>query len=372
MILGAVRTKTFISVGLLVGAACWGCSNAKAKQEPPPVGSASGTPAAKAAGGVTRVEVATVEPSAASLTIQLPGEVEATRDALLASALGGYVERVAVKVGDRVKKGQALAWVDSATHRARVRQAQIEVDASKRELARAQALGGSIARIELEAAQTRHDAARAGLATARVASGRAVVTAPFAGTVVDLNAEVGEVAAPGTPLVRVVQLVPAKVTASVPDRDVVVLREGQSARVVVAANATPIAGVVKHIRRAADLRTRAFQVEIEVANEDQRLLPGMIAQVHIEPAADEPRLVISQDWLVTRGKDVGAFVVDGEVARYRALTLGPVIRDRIVISGGLSSGDLLVITGHRNLADGDRLLISRRGVCCTDGRVVYR
>jgi membrane fusion protein (multidrug efflux system) len=357
-------TTLLLAAGIAVG-----CSKSSAAPE----AAASAKPAASAPRETpsVRVEVAQLSLSQETLSLNLPGEVEAARDALLAASLGGHVERVHVKTGDRVKRGQALVWVDSASHRARLKQAKVELEAAERELLRAKALGKSIAKAELEAADTRVRAARAAVSTARVSASRAVIQAPFAGTVVDVDVEVGEVAAPGAPLVRVVQLDPVLVTVAVSDRDIVALKEGASAQVHFSARGKPAQGVVKTIKRAADLRTRAFEAEIEVKNPNSEYLPGMIASVTLESQAEREQIVLSQDWLVTRSKDVGVFVVQAEVARWRALQLGPVMRDRVAVDAGLKAGETIVIAGHRELVDGDRLLVSRRGKCCREGRVEF-
>jgi membrane fusion protein (multidrug efflux system) len=361
-------TLVRVALGALLAAAA--CSKGNASPEP----GSSAAPSAsvwKPRAPEVRVEVAELTQSDESIVLELPGEVEAARDALLAASLGGYVERVLAKVGDRVKKGQALAWVDSATHSARSRQAKVEVDAAHRELERAKALGGAIPKAELEAAETRYKAAKATLSAARVASSRSVIKAPFAGTVVEVEAEVGEVAAPGTPLIRVVQLDPVHVTVSVSDRDVVALSEGMPASVSIKARGQPVGGTVKRIKRAADLQTRAFEAEIEVDNDKREFLPGMIASVRLEPKSQGQHIVISQDWLITRGKNVGVFRVEKDTAHWQPVELGPVMRDRVIVDKGLRAGQTIVITGHRELVDRDRLLISRRGKCCKNGRVEF-
>ncbi|MEQ9319205.1 MAG: hypothetical protein RIF41_08595, partial [Polyangiaceae bacterium] len=57
--------------------------------------------------------------------------------------------------------------------------------------------------------------------------------------------------------------------------------------------------------------------------------------------------------------------------RWRTVEAGSVVRNQVVILKGLSAGDELVIKGHRELADGDSLIVARKGVCCQEGRVVF-
>ena len=319
----------------------------------------------------TRVEIATLSQTRAKLHLRLPGEIEGSRDATLAAALGGYIESMNVEAGEVVKKNHTLVRVDSASHAARAQQANVELGAAKREFERAKAMGDAIPKAELDAAQTRVDAATAALRAAQVNVNYSVVRAPFAGTVAQVHAEVGEVATPGAPLLRLVKLDPVKVTVSVPGRDVVALKEGMPARVSTDGTGGIAEGKLVRIQRAADPKTRSFLVEVELPNEEGKLLPGMIASVEIASDSTAERLIISQDWLVTGVKDVGVFVEKGNVAHWRPVQLGSVVRNQVVVESGLEAGERLVITGHRELADGDKLLVARAGVCCNDGRVKF-
>lgn len=319
----------------------------------------------------TRVEVATLRETQAALRLRVPGEIEGSRDAMLGAALGGYIESISVTAGSQVKQGQTLVRVDSASHAARLEQAKVELAAAQRELSRASALAGVIPKAELDAAQTRVDAAAAAIKAQQVNLNYSVIRAPFSGTVAQVEAEVGEVATPGAPLLRLVKLDPVKVTVSVPGRDVVALTEGMPAQVTTDGAAGVLTGKVAHIQRAADPKTRSFLVEVEVPNPAGKLLPGMIASVELASEANTKRIVIAQDWLVTGVDEVGVFVEQNAVAKWRPVKLGSVVRNQVVVEEGLKQGDRLVITGHRELADGDELLIARSGVCCNDGRVAF-
>jgi len=318
-----------------------------------------------------RVETAVLGKTEADLQITLPGEIEGHRDSILQAAPGGLIESVLVKAGDRVKRGQILLRVDTATQSARMQQTEVELDSAEREYRRAKALADVIPKAELDAAQTRWQAAKAAVGSQRVSVARSVVTAPFSGVAVRVDAEAGEVAGPGVPLVRVVQLDPVKVLVSLSDRDVVALREGMKASVRVNALPDLFEGTVKRLHRAADLSTRAFTAEIEISNPNEELLPGMIASVTLDAQFDGKGIVISQDWIVTGIDENGVFVDEDGIARWRPIQLGPILRDKVLVTKGVKAGDDLIITGHRELADGDPLLVSRHGTCCTNGRVKF-
>lgn len=356
---------------LLLLCALWACSEANAEPSGEAEPSAESPDRQPPSPRAMRVETAVVAPSSTHLTLRLPGEVEGSRDALLAAALGGYVERVLVEEGDDVRAQQPLLRVDAATHGARLAQAQVELDAAERELARAAQLGDAISTQQQEAAQTRVQAAEAAVRLARVQAGRATIRAPFAGVVAEVGVDPGEVAAPGAPVARVIQLDPVHVTLAVSDRDVVALRPGMEAHVFVSASGQPRAGTVRQIKPAADLSTRAFEVTVEVPNADRHLLPGMIAQVEIAVDDGGEAIVLPQYVLVTRLEGNGVFVAEDGVARWRTVEVDSVVHDQAVIRAGIAPGDEVVVTGHRELADGDPLLVARRGQCCREGRVVF-
>ncbi len=318
-----------------------------------------------------RVELATLTPTAAETLVTLPGEIEAVRDADVASAMGGLVQAVLVDEGDRVSTGQTLARIDVDLHQATLEQALAQREGAQAEVERTSRLGDLATQTQIVNAAVQLKVAEAGVAQAQARLDRATVRAPFAGVVAHVGLEKGEVAGPGSLVARIVKLDPAQVSLAVPDRDVVTLRVGDRAQVTTHARSGVVDGRVSHISPAANLKTRAFRVVVDVPNPGVDLLPGMIAQVQVARTLADHALVIPQDWVVTRLADQGVFIAEDGVARWRAVTLGDVVRDQVVVTGGVDEGDQLVVTGHRDLVDGDQLLVAREGVCCTAGRVVF-
>ena len=72
--------------------------------------------------------------------------------------------------------------------------------------------------------------------------------------------------------------------------------------------------------------------------------------------------------MVTLRDERGVFLAEGDLAQWQPIELGAVIRDRVVVESGLKKGARVVMTGHRDLVDGDPLIISREGTCCAAGR----
>ncbi|MBL4688162.1 MAG: efflux RND transporter periplasmic adaptor subunit [Nannocystaceae bacterium] len=344
-------------------AAALGC-NAAAAPESSEQAEKPAPPPAKS----TWVEAATIERSSATLELLVPGEVEGSKEAILASSQGGFVEAANVEIGDIVQAGDPLFRIDTTLYSARLEQVRAELRASQREHKRAEKLGKILSGADRDNAKDRYDLARAGLKVAQIQVKRATVRAPFDGVIAEVELEKGEVASLGAPIARLLQLDPVKVTVSVPDRDVVGLSVGTKVTIATDALAEPRIGTLSRIHPAADMDTRAFTVEIEVPNEDRALLPGMIARVRIEQSIAEDKLLIPQNLLVTARSANGVFVVEDDVARWRPLKLGAMVREQVIILEGLEVGENVIVVGQRTLADGDAVIISRQGRCCATGR----
>lgn len=364
-----MRLAKMASVWGLVGSIA--CTSSAAGTEPAPreEKAAAEKPAPKVR--AARVETAVVEKTSASLDLSLPAEVRGSKEAVLGAPQGGYVEKVHVQVGDEVKDGDPMFSIDTAVYRARLAKIKAQKKAAERDLARAEKLGNVIAVAEIDGIRDRVDDANAAYRIAQLELSRAVVRAPFSGAIASVGTEKGEVTSPGTPLARLVRLDPIEVSMAVADKDVVGLEEGMKVTVSSDAVPAPREGVIARINPAADLDTRAFEVEIEVPNADQSLLPGMIARVTLSQEVAQDRLLIPQSFLVTKRKENGVFVVEDGVARWRSLTLGALIRDQVIVEDGLSAGEEVVTVGQRALVDGDALIVSRKGRCCVEGRPVF-
>lgn len=357
-------TRVRATIGLLVAFMAAACSQAGAEQQV----ALEELQAAAAGDPTARVEVVALKSSRSALTLQLPGEVQGWHDALLSSPTGGLIEEVRVSAGDEVKSGATLVAVDRDPAYARLKQTKAALAMVKDELARAQRLGDLAVEAQLSSLRSRVVMAEADVSMARSNLARTVITAPFSGTIGMVGVEKGEVTQPGVPAVRLVQLDPVKVVLSVADRDVVALEKGLPARVETPASGQILAGTISHVGPVADLSTRSFLVEVEVPNEDRSLLPGMIARVSVDKQITEGALLLPQQWLVTKLDGYGVFVIEDDVARWRDIKLGAVVRSQVVVREGLAEGDRIVVVGQHGLVDGDAVLIGREGVCCEDGR----
>ena len=320
-----------------------------------------------------KVEAVVVEARPFKERSWLPAEVRPFEAARVSAEAMGRITWLCCDEGDVVRKGQVLARIDTALNQAQVAQAKAQLDQAERDLARVEELAksGAATEAQLEAARTRRDAAAAALDQALAAMKKTTVVSPIDGQVSRRYVTGGEVAAPGQPLLDLVDISRVKVVAGLPERDFAHLKVGQETTVKV--DAWPdltFTGTVARIGLVAG-PARTFPIEVVVDNSEGRLRPGMVGQVLLTKRTYDSAIVIPQDAIVDEFDSQRVYVAAGEVAKERKVTLGPRDGRLVVIESGLKAGESLVVTGHRFLTDGRAIEVVRTGRLDEKGLPVF-
>jgi HlyD family secretion protein len=328
---------------------------------------------------------------AETVTNTRAGTVKACQRAKLAPPAGGQIARLPVKKGDRVEAGQVLlelwnvdiraelsvAEREAAAARSRREEACVAARVARRESTRLQSLverklvSTELAERAAGEAEAREAACRAAgeqirVSEARIEAARArlertLLRAPFAGTVAEINGELGEfvtpspVGIPTPPAVDVVDTSCIYITAPIDEVDAPRVREGMPARVTL--DAFRDRSFPAHVRRVApyvldtEKQARTVEVEAEVDEMgDALLLPGYSADVEVILAERADVLRVPTRALL-EGRRV-YLLEDGRV-RAREVTTGLGNWEYTEITGGLEAGERVVISIDREgLADG--------------------
>jgi RND family efflux transporter MFP subunit len=305
----------------------------------------------------------TVAPTADSAVYVAEGVAEAVRQSVIAAQVPGRVTEVRVRAGDAVKAGQLLIRLDArtaadqvASSQAQVAAAQAQLEAARRDYERNKRLYEKryISQAAMEQAETQFKAAeaqaRASMAQAGVAATQSTyttLTAPYAGTVASVSAEVGDMATPGTALValydpgelRVVAQLPASHAANLAaDKPVrVTLSGGEKSRALEVSRVT----VLPTINPAT--HTREVRVPLPAGTEG--IAPGMFARVAFPLAtAAAPRLTVPASAVVRRPEFTAVYTVDASGrAQLRQVRLGREAGGAVEVAAGLAPGDRVAV-----------------------------
>jgi RND family efflux transporter MFP subunit len=314
------------------------------------------------------------------------GSLHGEQTAILTSKITGYVKELRVEAGDRVPASRVLAVLDAPELGARLRaaesglgeveQAVVEAEAALT-AARAQARVAeatfdrfvslrekrAVTRQEFDEVEARHAAARAGLSMAEAALARArsarsraeaevsgarslydyrLVKAPFDGRVLERQVDIGNLAAPGAPLFVLEKDGPLRAEVSVEESMAGRIRKGDLAEIVIPHRETPLSGSVTEVVPRIDVQTRAFQVKVELPrNSPQDLVPGSFVRVRFH-VGETTKLLVPRTSLVSRGQLSMVYIVEGERASLRLVTLGHTRGDEVEVLSGLNEGDRIV------------------------------
>ena len=323
-----------LSAGLL--ASCSSSSSSKATEE-------------QSADTVRLVEVATAEMRALNLSEEFTAQLEAKVINNITAQAGGRLKQLLVKVGDRVGAGQAVARME-ATQAA---QAQIQLADAKTNFARMDELYkvGGVSKAQWEQAKSAVDQAK--LAYGNAAE-NTVLRSPISGFVTAKNYDNGDMTSPQLPVVVIQQIAPVKAVIGVSEQYYSYLKKGAAATLSVdALGKETFSGVVTNIFPTLDPVTHTVSTEIEVANKDLKLRPGMYARVHLDFGTKEVLTV--PDKAIVRQAGSGAryvYVFSGGKAVYRAVELGQQQGDLYEVVSGLNAGDQVITSAPSNLKNG--------------------
>src|SRR6266576_1437592 len=219
------------------------------------------------------------------------------------------------------------------------------------------------------AQQARVDAAAAGLRVAQANLENTYIRAPFSGTVLRKEAEVGEVVAPSVgggltrgAVVTMADLATLEVEVDVNEAYIARIQSGQQARITLDAYPdTAFRGSVRQVVPTADRQRATVQVKVAIVDRDPRILTEMGAKVEFLGAAsstertERPRIIVPAEAVRSEnGRDVVWIVRDGRLEK-RGVDAGPVSGNFREIRSGLAGGEQLLVGGIETPRDGQRV-----------------
>lgn len=405
-------------VGLVPVAGCGGVPEAEAQDQ-------SGAPQGEQA---PAVNVAIARPESLKPDLEYTGTTQPVREVSLRSQVEGRVLNIRVEAGDRVRRGQTLAQLDDSLQQAAVSQSQAELAAQQAEVASAQAevsnaqtqvadariqlqqaqadldraqrlyREGAIAEQDLEVAQTELRTAQQAVAAAqaqvqaqqqavaaaqqRVEAQRAIVaegqerrsftqlTAPVSGVVLQRVTEPGNLAQPGSEILKIGDFSQVQVLTQVSELDLADILIGQSVQVRLDAFPDQVwTGRVTNISPAADPTARLVPIEVTIPNPEGRIGSGLLARVNFSQEVGQP-IVIPLTALEAAGESpepaenttATVFVVEGEgeaaTVAARSVRLGQQADGRVEVVSGLEREERYVARSSQPLTEGQSVRLS--------------
>jgi RND family efflux transporter MFP subunit len=306
-----------------------------------------------AAGAVTYKVVARNMP----MSTEAVGTVQPEQIATVTARVMANIVEMRASAGQHVAKGQTLVVLDDRDLRHRVEQAQEAVRSAQATLEQAQSDFRRdkplfdqqvITPYDFEHTQTNLKTAEANLKRleqaereAEVNLTYAVIHSPFDGVIVDKQADLGDLAAPGKPLFTLYEQGRLWLEANVPEELMAHVRLGNPMTVHIDATEREMQGRVAEIVPSSDPASRTEIVRIHL-NPTEGLVPGMFGRLMI-PLAPEPVLTIPESALIRAGQLTMVEVVREGAIERRTVQLGRVIEGQYEVLSGLTPGEIVVL-----------------------------
>lgn len=299
----------------------------------------------------------------------ISGQLTPAREATVRAQVGGSILSLTVDKGQAVTAGQLLARISArdlddamASAEAAVRSAETALTVAQSEQQRTQSLvkGGALASRDLEQVNNMVSNAQAAVAAAK-ARQRAIwqslddtsVKAPFAGIVSDRPSHQGDVVAPGTPIITIIDPSSMRLEALVPSDQLAAIRPGARVTFTIRGAAGEFVGRVDRINPSADPVTRQVSIFVSLPNTRGQLIAGLFAEGRVETASHEG-IVVPLAAVDETGVKPVVTRIRGDKAERATVTLG--VRqpetEQVEVTEGLTPGDVLVVGSVRNIAPG--------------------
>ena len=298
------------------------------------------------------VRTVVVESKTRIATEEVVGTVRAKLRSVIEAKVSGKIEQMLVVPGQQVKADELLATIDAREVQARYDQAAALRQQAEADLKRLTSLLDQqvLSQAEFDSAQARARVTIAGVIEAETMLSYTKVTAPFAGVITRKHADVGDLAAPGKPLLEMEDSTTLRLEADVPEAVVGKLKLGDKLPVRIATLETELEGIVSEIAPAADPSSRTFLVKLDLPGAPS-LRAGQFGRVAM-PVGETTALRVPVAAVTQRGQMELVFIVSDGKAQLRIVKTGKRIGADVELVSGVSAGEKIVTEGATELLDG--------------------
>ena len=309
------------------------------------------------------VETVIIETDSFEDFVRTTGTVEAIEDAMISSETSGRILSIKER-GERVEKGEVIAQIDDRLIQAQYEAAETGYELAKDTFNRFEALHADsiISTQDYNSAKAQRDQAQAQLNQVEKQLQDAKIEAPFTGRIEERFIRSGELINPGLPVVRLVNTDQIRVLAGVPERYSGEIQEGSDVQISFrTVNNDSMESQITYASNVLDPETRTYAIEIEMQNSGQLIKPEMVVDLMLKRRTLQDVIIVPRTSVLRDENGQSVFIAREEngrkFARLVDVETGSASGPLIQITSGLSAGDELVVTGVRNLNEGDALNI---------------
>ncbi len=302
------------------------------------------------------------------------GKIEAIQNADISTRLMGHVDKIYVKVGEKVKNGQLLLSINSSdilAKKAQINASISEAEASffitEKDFKRFKILfeQNSASQKELDDITVNYKMSKARLESAKQMKNQISaqlkylnIIAPFDGIITGKYINAGDIANPGMPLISVESPGYYQVMTMIPETEISNIINGETVAVKIKSSERSINGTITEISTSTKNTGSQYLVKIVLDKTDEKILSGMFVSVQfdIKDKDKSSRILIPASAVVYRGELSGVYVIgNNNTTLLRWLRLGKKYEDKIEVLSGLSKDEEFVLSSESKIVNGSKI-----------------
>lgn len=299
--------------------------------------------------------------------LELQGDVETKQNVLIYPEMAGTLQRVNVKEGQRVRKGQLLATIDDGGMASQVSQLKTQAELAKTTYERQKRLWDQQIGSEIQflQAKSNYEATEKAVKQAQSQLGKSTIRAPFSGIIDNVIKDQGTVVSPGpgSEVFRIVNLSDMYIKVDVPENYLGRIQEGKEAKVFFPVLGDTISSNIRQTGNFINPSNRAFSVEIPVPNKNGTIKPNLSAKVSLNDYSSDNAILVPQG-IISENAEGAQYVYvatepngDKAVAKRRIIQTGKTQGSLVEVLSGIDEGDLLIKEGARTVKEGQNIQI---------------
>ena len=300
--------------------------------------------------------------------LELQGVVKTKQNVLIYPEMQGTLQRVYVKEGQRVSKGQILATIDDGGLGSQLEQLKTQAELAKTTFERQkrlweQKIGSEIQYLQ---AKTNFDAAENAVKQLQSQLGKSTIRAPFSGIIDDVIKDQGTVVAPGqaSEVFRIVNLSNMYIQVDVPETYISEITKGKEAKVYFPVLGDTIITKIRETGNFINPSNRSFSVEIPVPNKNGTIKPNLTAKVSLNDYSSENAILIPQSIISENAEGEQYTYITSEpnadsqaIVTRSIITTGKTQEGYVEVLTGITDGNYIVQEGARTVKDGQKVKI---------------
>jgi len=295
--------------------------------------------------------------------ISYPGTFEPNKETKISADIQGKINSVLVDVGSIVRKGQALVQLDKSLLKLQLQTVDIQIEGLEADVKRYTVLANAdaIQGVQLEKTALSLKSANVQRATLLEQINKATIVAPFSGIVTAKLTEEGAFAAPGIPLLQITDISTLKFIVNVPEDELSQFKTDQIYSL--AADAYPetiLSGKVIMTGSKANMGN-SFPIQFSVKNtSDLQIKSGMFGKVQLKNDSEGKHIIIPASSVIGTNIQTQVYTVKNGKAILQNISISSRFQNKVLVSSGLSEGDVIITNGFINLFDGANVIIESK------------